>query len=153
MNQMKNHSGLLLLFLLLCVTLLCCRVPAAQADDMPWAGSGTEEDGDADFAQPWDTAEIEEDAFENNISITAVDAGGCGILGAGAFRGCTGLTKIRLPKDCIFGEGVFDGCTSLTVLYGEGGGTAQEWAEAHGLLFADETPADPVIIVETESSE
>ena len=69
------------------------------------------------------------------VKVTVVDAGACTSLGANAFRDCTGLTQIRLPKDCAIGDGAFDGCTGLSAIFAPAGGSTQAWAEAHGIPF------------------
>ena len=93
---------------------------------------------DAGFILPHDTTVIEANAFENDISITVVDAGHCTSVGAGAFRGCTGLTRIRLSKNCSIDDTAFDGCSSLTEICSPAGGTTEDWANKKGIPFVGE---------------
>ena len=88
-----------------------------------------------DFVLPENTAAVEESAFEGDAAFTVVDAGACLSLGANAFRNCTGLTQIKLPKDCAIGDGAFDGCSSLRAVFAPAGGSTQTWAEAHRIPF------------------
>jgi pilin isopeptide linkage protein len=94
--------------------------------------------GDATFILPSGVKTIEASAFEGDTLISVVDAGNCENIGAYAFSGCTGLTKIRLPINCTIGEHAFDGCTALYAIYGLAGGSTQDWAEDHDILFIGE---------------
>ena len=51
----------------------------------------------------------------------------CGSVGDHAFRNCTKLTRIRIPKDCGMGEGVLEGCGAVTIV-APAGGKAESWA-------------------------
>ena len=92
--------------------------------------------GTPDFILPADTLIIENNAFEGD-AMTVVDASGCTAIGAEAFKDCTGLTQIRLPKDCDIGTGAFSGCGKIQV-YAPAGGTTETWCEANGVLFTAE---------------
>ena len=94
--------------------------------------------GDATFTLPSGARTVEANAFEGDTLISVVDAGNCETIGAYAFSGCTGLTKIRLPINCTIGEHAFDGCTALYAIYGPAGGSTQDWAEDHDILFIGE---------------
>ena len=95
--------------------------------------------GSADLTLPADTVTVEAGAFENDTLFTAVYVpDGCMAIGAGAFRGCTGLTRIRLPRDCAIAADAFDGCSGLAAVYGPEGGTAEAWAAVHGIPFGKE---------------
>ena len=94
--------------------------------------------GDASFTLPSGAKTVEASAFEGDTLISIVDASSCETIGAYAFSGCTGLTKIRLPINCTIGEHAFDGCTALYAIYGPTGGTTQDWAENHDILFIGE---------------
>ena len=91
--------------------------------------------GTATFVLPTDTTTVEESAFEGDPAITVVDASACAFIGAYAFRDCTGLTQILLPKDCAISGSAFDGCTALIALYAPAGGTTQTFAEANKIAF------------------
>ena len=93
--------------------------------------------GNADFKLPTGTRTIGESAFENDKNITAVDAHTCTAIGANAFNGCTGLTKIRLPKDCTIASSAFDD-TALQTIFAPAGGTTEEWADEKGIEFVAE---------------
>lgn len=54
-----------------------------------------------------------------------------------AFKGCTGLTQITLPKDCDIRDSAFNGCTSLHVIFAPAGGATEQWARDHGVPFAN----------------
>ena len=101
----------------------------------PAFDSGT---SDSLLVLPADLYTVEESAFEGDTAIKAVDASHCMTLGAQAFKGCAGLTKIRLAGTCLIDEHAFDGCTSLYAIYGPAGSETQAWAEAHYLLFIGE---------------
>ena len=94
--------------------------------------------GTADFTLPSGTVTVGESAFENDTQITAVDAGSVTSIGVNAFKGCTGLTKIRLPKDCTIAGTAFDGCTALEAIFAPAGGTTEQWADGHQILFVAE---------------
>lgn len=112
------------------ITVTADTVVTAMWDNVPF--------GEANFILPANAKTIEANAFENAVSITAVDASHCESIGDEAFRGCTMLTRIRLPKDCRIADTAFDGCTSLAAIYGQAGGTAQAWAQAHRIAFIEE---------------
>ena len=81
---------------------------------------------------------IEAGAFDGDIAMTSMNAGHCTSIGPEAFKGCTGLMKIRLSKDCAIDDTAFDGCTKLFAIYGPAGGDTQSWADAHHILFIGE---------------
>ena len=80
---------------------------------------------EAAFRLPGQGVEIEASAFEGNTRITEVDARGCTAIGAGAFRGCTGLNQIQLPRHCVSDSTAFEGCGTVYVFAPEGGRTEQ----------------------------
>ena len=83
--------------------------------------------GTPDMTLPGGVREVEASAFEG-MPVKAVWIGdGCASVSDFAFRGCTGLTRIRLPKDCRMGEDVLAGCGAV-VIFAPTGGTAEAWA-------------------------
>ena len=94
--------------------------------------------GEPTFVLPRDAGTIGDNAFEGLPLMTVVDAGCCSRVGTGAFRNCTGLTRIRLSRDCVIGEGAFDGCTALVAVYGTAGGTLEAWAAEQHIPFVEE---------------
>ena len=58
----------------------------------------------------------------------------CRTIGADAFKDCTELVKIRLPKNCSIHATAFTGCTGLAV-YAPAGGTVENWCKANGVSF------------------
>ena len=90
--------------------------------------------GTADMTLPSGVTAVEESAFEG-MPVKAVRIGdSCRSVGAYAFRGCTGLTRLRLPKDCAMGDGVLDGCGAVVIFAPAGGSTetwAKRWIESH----------------------
>ena len=91
------------------------------------------------FVLPAALTAIEEKAFEGDTSITVVYVSDfCEYIAKDAFKSCTGLLKIRLPKDCTIHDTAFDGCTALVIISGPAGGTTQTWAQTHGILFTKE---------------
>ena len=78
---------------------------------------------EAAFRLPAQVTRIEANAFEGNPAITTVDAGNCSVIGAEAFKDCTGLTQIRLPEHCRIDPSAFTGCGQVFVFAPEGGTT------------------------------
>ena len=98
--------------------------------------------GPATFTLPAAIKTIEESAFEGDAAIDNVYVPDtCTAVGANAFKDCTGLTQIRLPKDCTIGDGAFDGCTGLIAVYAPAGGTTETWCTGHNINFAAEAEA------------
>ena len=93
-------------------------VHIALPDELP------EDFGPADVVLPESLSDIEAAAFENDALITAVDAHSCAGIGEGAFRGCTGLQQILLPKDCTIAPNAFTLCCTILV-YAPAGGTTE----------------------------
>ena len=94
--------------------------------------------GDPDFILPARLTGIGDNAFEGDTSINIVYVSdGCDSIGAEAFKGCTGLTQIRLPKDCTISDSAFDDCTALLAIYAPAGGTTQTWAAENSIPFAE----------------
>ena len=84
----------------------------------------------ADFVLPEDLAEIGEAAFEGGGMRAVYIPDGCGVIGAGAFRNCTNLTAVSLPRDCVIREGAFTECPAVT-LYSTPGSQAEIWCLTH----------------------
>ncbi len=91
------------------------------------------------FYLPEGTTAIDENAFEGDTSIVAVDAHNCTVIKAGAFKNCTGLRQIRLPQNCAIDETAFDGCGTVCIL-APAGGSAQEYCQdsLHNCVFKAE---------------
>ena len=87
------------------------------------------------FTLPANTWTIEESAFEDDMSITVVDAGECRYIDSFAFRNCTGLTQICVSRDCDIAPSAFEGCTSLIAVYGPAGGRAESSSLKTGIPF------------------
>ncbi len=62
--------------------------------------------GEADMCMPAGIAEVAESAFEGMPVTSVWIPDSCVSVGDHAFRNCTKLTRIRIPKDCGMGEGV-----------------------------------------------
>ena len=90
------------------------------------------------FILPVDTDTIEANAFENDERITAVNAENCTYVGTEAFKGCTALKQIRLPKDCTIIDGAFSGCGKVYVIAPRGGDTSEFCYFDENLVFVDE---------------
>ena len=96
--------------------------------------------GPATFTLPASTGTVGESAFEDDTSVTIVDAQLCTALGANAFKGCTSLTQIRLPKNCSIDATAFTGCTGLSGIFAPAGGTTETWCKNNGVAFFAEQP-------------
>ena len=95
--------------------------------------------GPASFTLPAAIKTIEESAFEGNPAMCVVYVpDSCTAIGANAFKSCTGLTQIRLPKNCAIDDTAFSGCTSLIAVYAPAGGTTESWANGRGIEFVAE---------------
>lgn len=95
--------------------------------------------GPATFTLPAAIKTIEESAFEGNPVMRVVYVPDtCTAIGANAFKDCTGLTQIRLPKNCTIDGTAFSGCTSLIAIYAPAGGTTETWANGNGIAFVVE---------------
>lgn len=104
--------------------------------------------GEADLTLPDDLTRVEDSAFEGIKAASVYVPDACTEIGDNAFKGCASLTRIRLPKECdIKGDDAFEGCRTdpytlengeVLVIYAPAGGSTQEWAEEHHILFAAE---------------
>ena len=107
--------------------------------------------GTAELTLPADLIRVEENAFEGIQTVSAWVPDSRGAIGAYAFKDCTSLRRIRLPKDCEIGDGAFDGCrtdpselewnencSGLLAIFAPAGGSTQAWAEEHHILFVAE---------------
>ena len=102
-------------------------------------GSETVEIVRADFILPAALTVLEESVFEGVTGLTAVDASRCAEIGKDAFRG-SGLTLIRLPKDCEIDGQAFSGCGTV-VVFAQPGGTTEAYCNANDqLIFVAEEP-------------
>ena len=81
--------------------------------------------GTADFTLPADLTTLEASAFEGVTDLRIVDARSCTAIGANVFTG-TGLSQIRLPKDCLIDTGAFSGCWRVFV-FAEAGGMTEAY--------------------------
>lgn len=81
--------------------------------------------GTPDFTLPASVRTIEANAFEGLGMHIVYVPDGCTAIGAQAFRGCTGLTQIRLPKNCRIESSAFDGCSSPLQVFAPAGGTTE----------------------------
>ena len=88
-----------------------------------------------DFALPAFLAEIGEEAFAEDTSLTTIDLGNCAKIDANAFRGCTNLKRICLPLDCEIDDTAFDGCVALRAIFAPSGGTTAAWCASHDVNF------------------
>ncbi len=86
--------------------------------------------GPAAFTLPAALNVIEESAFEGMTAMTVVDAGHCTAVGKWAFKGCTGLTELKLPKNCTINPDAFTGC-SLVYIFAPAGGSTEAYCAAH----------------------
>ena len=85
------------------------------------------------FFLPTGTTIIEENAFEGDPLVTAVDAGSCAAIEANAFRGCTNLTEIVLPQNCLIDPAAVD---HPVCVFAPPGGTTQQSCEGQeNLVF------------------
>ena len=123
------------LLLLLCLTLYCCLVPAAHAEevasgewgDLHWtlddagelviSGTGDMKYYDAGNA-PW---------YTNRLKITsAVIGDGVTSIGEWAFYGCSSLTSVTIPESVKYiGRYAFSGCNNLKDVFYSG--TKAQW--------------------------
>lgn len=82
------------------------------------------------FVLPERIREIGAEAFEN-IALQAVRIPeGCAFIRAGAFKNCTQLREVWLPRDCDVDPAAFEGCTALTAFYAPARGTSEAFAAA-----------------------
>lgn len=97
-------------------------------------------DGVADLALPAGTARVEAEAFAGVAAGSVYIPDGCASIGAGAFRDCPGLARIRIPAGCEVDPTAFTGCGEITV-FGTPGSPAEALCTPEsGLVFAEETP-------------
>jgi len=68
------------------------------------------------FVIPASVTEVADGAFSYCRALTGIEIpAGVGVLGAFAFRGCTGLTAAAIPPAATkIGQGLFEGCSGLT---------------------------------------
>ena len=99
---------------------------------------GTPVFGTAAFTLPTGLRKIEESAFEGMTAMTVVDAGHCTAVGKWAFRGCTGLTELRLPKNCTIAPDAFTGCGTVYIFAPAGGKTEAYCAAHENCVFVGE---------------
>lgn len=93
--------------------------------------------GTPDFTLPANLQTIEANAFEG-AKMTIVDAHTCTEIGAEAFKSCTALRQIKLPKDCTIAADAFAGCGTVYV-FAPAGGTTESWCRNRtGIVFVAE---------------
>lgn len=88
--------------------------------------------GSPDFILPASLTTIEENAFEGLTAMKIVDAHNCTFIGNEAFKG-TGLTQIKLPKDCEIDAAAFG--EQQIYVFAQAGGTTEEYCDDHDNLF------------------
>ena len=93
--------------------------------------------GTPDFTLPAALNSIEESAFEGVAGLRVVDAAHCASVGKWAFRN-TGLTQIRLPKNCAIDDTAFTGCDPVFIYAPAGGSTEAFCADRSNVIFAGE---------------
>lgn len=93
---------------------------------------------EADFVLPASLMVIEANAFEGDTSISAVDAGGCGYIGAEAFKDCMNLSRLRLPQNCQIAPSAFSGCDTVYVFAPAGGVTESSCRSGAPCVFVAE---------------
>ena len=94
--------------------------------------------GTPDFTLPAALQSIEANAFEG-AKMTVVNVPDtCIEIGANAFKNCTALTQIRLPKDCDIDGSAFTGCGTVYI-FAPAGGATEEWCRNRtGIVFVEE---------------
>ncbi len=94
--------------------------------------------GKADLVLPASVSQIEAGAFEGLTVESVYLPDGCAVIGAGAFKDCPNLRRIRIPMGCDLDETAFDGCGGVTV-YGAPDSPAERFCQVHeGFLFKPE---------------
>ena len=100
--------------------------------------------GIPDFTLPSDLKTIEASAFEGVEEMTVVDAHACTFIGKDAFKDCTELKQIKLPKDCAIDPDAFSGCGTVYV-FAPAGGNTEAYCGNHGnLIFVEENEDVPL---------
>ena len=99
---------------------------------------------EADFVLPAELRIIEANAFEGDVSISAVDAGGCISVGEEAFKNCAGLLQIRLPYYCRIDPTAFDDCGTVYVYAPSGGTTENSCVRIANCIFIAEDTDSPL---------
>ena len=94
--------------------------------------------GTPDFTLPTALTEIEEEAFEGAAMKIVYVPDTCIAIGKNAFRGCTDLMQIRLPRNCAISDTAFTGCTGLLAIYAPAGGTTETWCTQANIPFVAE---------------
>ena len=91
-----------------------------------------------DFVLPDFIQIIEDNAFEGAKMSAVYVPDGCEAIGAEAFKNCTSLTQIRLPRFCDIDSSAFTGCGTLYV-FAPAGGTTESWCQNRaGIVFIAE---------------
>ena len=93
----------------------------------------------ATFVFPDSLRHVEDGAFEGTAVKTAIFIEGLLYLGDSAFAGADQLAEIHIPPSTVK---IGDSAIPLNheiVIYGKAGSTAQNWAEIHGISFAEDT--------------
>ena len=95
--------------------------------------------GTPDFTLPASLKTIGASAFEGLGMHIVYVPDGCTSIGARAFRGCTGLTQIRLPKNCTISSSAFAACSTPIQVFAPAGGTTESWcASQSDIIFIAE---------------
>ena len=71
--------------------------------------------GTPDFIVPSGVQIIGENAFEGASMKSVRIPNGCTAIGAEAFKDCTNLEQISIPRNCAIGAGAFEGCGTVFI--------------------------------------
>lgn len=96
-------------------------------------------DGVADLVLPTGTAAVGSKAFAGIAARSVYVPDGCASIGAGAFRDCPNLARIRIPAGCSVDPTALLGCLDVTVFGTPGSPAEALCSEEYGITFADET--------------
>ncbi len=94
--------------------------------------------GEPDFRLPAKTRTVGNNAFEGLKMSVVYVPDTCSSIGAQAFRNCTNLTQIRLPKNCTIDSTAFSGCSALSCIFAPAGGTTETWCQNNNIPFTAE---------------
>ncbi len=94
-------------------------------------------DGVADLTLPADTVRVEAEAFAGVAAGSVYIPDGCGFIGAGAFRDCPALRRIRIPGDCEVDPKALANCEDVTVFGVPGSSAEALCTPENGFVFVD----------------
>ena len=79
---------------------------------------------------------IEDEAFAGISAASVWIPDGCASIGAGAFKSCPNLEKVRIPASVTsIGAGAFLSCGDSFTIYGVTGSAAEAYAAQNGFAF------------------